>query len=198
MNTLVWNCQELGNPRTVNALVKVVRKEDPSLVFLIETKIPKMDLLEIKRKLDHFQGLAVPSVGKSGGLALLWKKDVIVKVQTFSERHIDAIISGGDKHWRFTRFYGNPETSKREESQECLDLLVRGNSLPWICIGDFNELMHIGEKKVGVTVQQNKWTNFIRQLNTVVYATWVLQDKNSRGVGREVSMVGSEKGWIGL
>lgn len=98
--------------------MKVVRKEDPSLVFLIETKIPKMDLLEIKRKLDHFQGLAVPSVGKSGGLALLWKKDVIVKVQTFSERHIDAIISGGagDKQWRFTGFYSNPETSKREES----------------------------------------------------------------------------------
>ena len=70
----------LRNPRTVNALVKVVKKEDPSLVFLIETKIPKTDLPEIKRKLDHFQGLTVPNVGKSGGLALLWKKDVKVEV----------------------------------------------------------------------------------------------------------------------
>lgn len=60
----------------------------------------------------------MPSVGKSGGLALFWKKDIKVEVQTFSERHIDAIISRGvgDKQWRFIGFYGIPETSKREES----------------------------------------------------------------------------------
>ena len=60
----------------------------------------------------------MPSVGKSGELDLLWKKDIKVEVQTFLERHIDAIISGGagDKQWRFTGFYSNPETSKREES----------------------------------------------------------------------------------
>ena len=91
-----------------------------------------MDLPEIKRKLDHLQGLAMPSVGKSGELALLWKKDIKVEVQTFSERHIDAIISRGvgDKLWRFTGFYGNSETSKREESWERLELQVRANSLP--------------------------------------------------------------------
>ena len=121
------------------------------MIFLIETKIPKTNLPEIKRKLDHLQGLAVPSVGKSRGLALLWKKNIKVEVQTFSERHIDAIISGGvsDKLWRFTGFYSNSKTSKREESWERLELLARGNSLPWICMGDFNELMHIGEKKGG-------------------------------------------------
>lgn len=40
-------------PRTINASEKAVKKEDPSLIFLIEAKIPKSDLLEIKRRLDH-------------------------------------------------------------------------------------------------------------------------------------------------
>ena len=60
----------------------------------------------------------MPSVNKSRGLALLWKKDIKVDIQTFLERHIDAIILGGvgDKLWTFTGFYDNSKTSKREES----------------------------------------------------------------------------------
>ena len=51
---------------------------------------------------------------------------------------------------------------------------------------------------MGVTVQQNKWTDFVRQLTVVVYVTWVLLDNNLHGAGRGVSMVGSVKGLIGL
>lgn len=40
MNTLSWNYQGLRNPHTVNALKKIVQAEDPSLVFLMETKLP--------------------------------------------------------------------------------------------------------------------------------------------------------------
>ena len=72
------------------------------------------------------------SVSKSRGLALLWKKDIKVDVQMFLGRHIDAIISRGvgDKLWRFTGFYDNSKTSKKEEFWERLELLERGNSLP--------------------------------------------------------------------
>ena len=38
MSLLSWNCRGLGNPQTVNALKKVIRLEDPNLVFLMETK----------------------------------------------------------------------------------------------------------------------------------------------------------------
>lgn len=41
---------------------------------------------------------------KSGGLALLWEKEVSVVVQSYSQRHINAIveISDNQPRWRFT------------------------------------------------------------------------------------------------
>ena len=39
-------------------------------------------------------------------------------VQSFSDSHIDAIVDQEDdgQQWRITGFYGNPETSKRQDS----------------------------------------------------------------------------------
>ena len=93
----------------------------------------------------------MPSVQRGDGLALLWKSSMRVDVQTYSPRHIDAIVTEeqGNKKWRFTGFYGNPETSKREESWKPLEQLSRSCDLPWVYMGDFNEIMHSGEKKGG-------------------------------------------------
>lgn len=107
----------------------------------------------VHETLDKPEGLVVPSKGRSGGLALLWKKEIQVEVQTYFEHHIDSIImsEGDSPRWRFTGFYGNPKTNKREESWSLLTRLARGNALPWVCIGNFNELMHRGEKEGGST-----------------------------------------------
>ena len=37
----------------------------------------------------------VDSNGRSGGLALMWKEDIKVEVQTFSPSHIDAWVMVG-------------------------------------------------------------------------------------------------------
>jgi len=74
-----------------------------------------------------------------------------VDVQTYSPRHIDAIVTEeqGNKQWRFTGFYGHPKTNKREESWRLLEELSTRSDLPWICMGDFNEIMHGREKEGG-------------------------------------------------
>ncbi|XP_075654929.1 uncharacterized protein LOC142625112 [Castanea sativa] len=151
MSVVCWNCQGLGNPCTVKALQKVVLEEDPILVFLIETKLIVSEMDGIKSKLDWQQGLVVPSVRRGGGLALLWRRSTKVDVQNFSPHHIDGIVTDehGNKKWRFTSFYGHPETSKREESWQLLEELEKRYTLPWICMGDFNEIMHLGEKVGG-------------------------------------------------
>lgn len=72
--------------------MKVVTLEDPILIFLMETKPFVSEMNEIKEKLDQSQGLIVSSNGRSGGLALLWRRGVDVVVQTYLDDHIDAII----------------------------------------------------------------------------------------------------------
>ena len=129
----------------------MIASEDPSLVFLMETKLSKEDMTHKKYTLGFTEGLVVGSIGSKGGLALLWKKDVMVDVQTFGPWHIDVEIGGNDGsgRWRFTGFYGQPETSRRKETWQILERLGSSNSLPWLCIRDYNEILSDAEKLGG-------------------------------------------------
>ena len=62
----------------MKALQKLILEEDPTLVFLMETKFVVSKMTLIKRKLDRQQGLVVPNVQRGGGLALLWKSSMEV------------------------------------------------------------------------------------------------------------------------
>ena len=95
----------------------MVNKEEPILVFLTETKLKKDWLELIKEKCRMKNCFVVPSIGNSGGLILLWKDDLRVDVQTFSQNHTDAWVDGGELGWwHFTGFYGHLDTAKRLES----------------------------------------------------------------------------------
>lgn len=118
MSLISWNCQGLENFLSVKALEKVINKEDSIIVFLMETKSNTEGMKLVKEKCNMKHGLIVPSEGKSGGLALLWKEGITVEVQTYSQSHIDAFIDGGADigRWHFIGFYDNPDTTKRPES----------------------------------------------------------------------------------
>ena len=79
---------------------------------------------KVKRELE-FDGLfTVPSDGRGGGLALLWKSKMAVWVDSFSKFHIDAIVNGGPKEaWRLTGFYSEPDRDRREEGWNMLRML---------------------------------------------------------------------------
>ncbi|KAL0411828.1 UNVERIFIED_CONTAM: hypothetical protein Slati_3772500 [Sesamum latifolium] len=113
MKILAWNCQGLGAPWTVRVLRELVRLHDPGLVFLSETKCNSRRGEMLKEKLNYFS-VGVSSKGRSGGLLLLWRKDVDVWIQSFSDHHLDATIqeAEGIARWRFTGFYGHPDASK--------------------------------------------------------------------------------------
>nr|POE61708.1 hypothetical protein CFP56_51913 [Quercus suber] len=113
------------------------------------------------------EGLVVSSIGSKGGLALLWKKDVMVDVQMFGPWHINAEVGGteGSRRWRFTGFYGQLETSKREETWQILERLGTSNSLPWLCIGDFNEIMSDAEKMGGNPRARKQMERFKEAMN---------------------------------
>ncbi|XP_075633957.1 uncharacterized protein LOC142606505 [Castanea sativa] len=168
MSLISWNCQGLGNLWSVSALEKVVRKEDPKLVFLMETKSNKKIWMDMfKEKCNMKDGLFVSSIGKSGGLALFWKAGVTVMVQLYSQTHIDALVDGGADvgWWHFTGFYGNLNTSKRPKSWAKLKYLKGTLTLPWLTIGDFNEIIEASEKKGGSDRPRQQMLNFIETIN---------------------------------
>ncbi|KAL0303853.1 UNVERIFIED_CONTAM: hypothetical protein Sradi_6253400 [Sesamum radiatum] len=102
MITLAWNCRGLGGSWTVRKLGDYFNRYKPSLVFLNETKCNRRRFEVIKNKVN-MSGVEVPPRGQSGGLMLLWHKEVDVQLCSFSVRHIDVDIIGVEfavaLHW---------------------------------------------------------------------------------------------------
>ena len=117
----------------------------------METKSGLDWMLKIRDWCKYKNGLIVPSRGSSGGLALFWKQEIRLDIQTYSHSHIDAWVDGGDgiSWWHLTGFYGELDTSKRWESWQILKHLHGTSSLPWLAIWDFNEITSMAEKEGG-------------------------------------------------
>ena len=159
---LGWNCWGLGNLRSVRALRDLMQRWKPKIVFLMETKMKKYQMEKEKFKLGLLNGLIIPRVGRSGGLAMLWDRDVKVEVQSYSGYFIDAFVIDSDSgfQWRITGFYGNPKTHRRKESWDLLKYLSQKYQMPWLCFGDFNEIVSVEEKLGGVQRSQNQMDAF--------------------------------------
>jgi hypothetical protein len=114
----------------------------------METRLSEERALSLGGSLGFPNGEAVLSVGLSGGLALFWRRDVTVGLQSKSRSHIDVILSTdnlGVMQWRLTGFYGEPRRELRKNSWYLLQFLRAQLDLPWLCLGDFNEVMNADE-----------------------------------------------------
>ncbi|XP_050242494.1 uncharacterized protein LOC126691502 [Quercus robur] len=166
MNCISWNCRGLGRPRAVLELTELVKKHSPTIVFLMETRAKEQYLKNFCKKLHLENVFIVPRNNTGGGLALYWKNGIDLHVQNSSLTYIDAVINPGvDDAWRFTGFYGNPVTANREHSWALLKHLCLQYNLPWICVGDFNEIVNSEEKMGGVARRERQMIGFRETLD---------------------------------
>lgn len=88
------------------------------------------------------------TLGRLGGLDLLWRKEIMVDLLSMSVHHILVVISEGlgEEVWCCTGFSGWPGVQNRHLSWCFQSLLASQASFPWVCIGDFSEVLFMNEK----------------------------------------------------
>ncbi|KAK9689802.1 hypothetical protein RND81_09G081800 [Saponaria officinalis] len=138
MNLLSLNCRGLGSLDAVGALRDLLKREASAFVFLCETKLSGREMKKFRLKCEGRDGMEVDSVGRSGGLAFIWRRGMQCEFRSAS---------------RVTSFYGWPAVADRHLSWKLLCLLGRQSSLPWVCVGDFNEILYATEMKGGSRAQ---------------------------------------------
>ncbi|XP_019164501.1 PREDICTED: uncharacterized protein LOC109160652 [Ipomoea nil] len=149
MSLLSWNCRGLGNPTAIRVLADLVRSKRPQVVLLMETFVDTQRMEPIRVQLG-FEGLFVVDADRhKGGLALLWSKAVDLTVMGYSNNHIDCYVSldVGSPTWRFTGYYGYPKRQHRRSAWQFMRQLAAQSMLPWLVMGDFNDLLDQSEKR---------------------------------------------------
>ena len=134
----------------------LVWAKDPSVVFLAETLTNEARLEFIQNSINFDHRFVVRKVGCSGGLVLFWRSTINLTIEGLDKNFIDAIIDKGlESEWRLTDFYGEPETARRFEAWDKLRRLNSNSERPWLCCGDFNEIVRQDEKLGEATRSHN-------------------------------------------
>ena len=119
-------------------------------MLVAETWLVEARLKVFLKNLNFGNMHVVSNINQGGGLVFLWRVYVQLRVASSSLNHVDAIINEGrDNTWRFTRFYGASETFNRHISWNLLCSLNTKFDFPWLCAGDFNEILKSHEKLGG-------------------------------------------------
>ena len=118
------------------------------MFFLSETYLDKMKAGKLKRRLGCDHLIIHESDGRSGGLLLIWKKEFSIQFQNVSNYYVDVIIKE-EKEWRLTSIYGKPRWEHKHVTWETMRSLHNGSDLPWLMLGDFNEILFHHEKEGG-------------------------------------------------
>ncbi|KAM6587586.1 hypothetical protein CsatA_010191 [Cannabis sativa] len=152
MKLVSWNARGLGSDRAFRNLSRLVSSCNPSLLFVMESRLVKNAINHVKIKLHFDSGLEIPRVGRSGGLLLLWTNDVTVTLRSQSISHFDCYVSCAITNVSFhlTCFYGAPTVSQRPHTWQLLKRIGRDNpNIPWLIIGDFNAFLFSHDKQGG-------------------------------------------------
>lgn len=102
-------------------------------MFIAETWTDEAMLDLVQHNIDFDHKWVVPRERRGGGLVLLWKYIVNLRVVDSNKYLIDAFIKeNSNNEWRFTSFYGNPDTAKRIDAWNELCRLNTHPSIPWL------------------------------------------------------------------
>ncbi|KAL0863670.1 hypothetical protein Bca101_042788 [Brassica carinata] len=148
MSIVSWNCQGLGSPQglTISRLRDLRKKHFPEVLFLMETMRCRNTLVDLQVWLGYDQVFTIDPVGHAGGLAIFWKKGVKLKFLDVNRNLIDCIIQYGTFSFFASCIYGPAAVLRRMELWEKLSRIGVNRKESWCVFGDFNDILHNGER----------------------------------------------------
>lgn len=115
----------------------------------------------MRKKLGFEGSVTIDSQGHSGGITLLWRNKDEVQLSSYSKNHVDVIVTIRGWHkFRLTGIYGEPNRARREETWDLLRSLNTMEDIPWVLIGDMNNVLKQTDKRGGNPYPQRLLNGF--------------------------------------
>lgn len=120
MKIINVNCRGFGSPRAVRALLRLIRLENPSVVFFMETHLKKDKLSCIQFKCGFEVCFTMDCEGsgrdRDGGLGLMWLNYVNLIISSFSLNFIGSSVKENleEQSWDLFGVFGYPEENNKK------------------------------------------------------------------------------------
>ena len=120
------------------------------MLGVVETQIAGARVEALASTLGYENSYAISSQGRSGGIGIFWNNSSNIEILGDSCYHIDAKVEEpGQEPWRITCVYGEAQTHLRYQAWDVLKGISILSELPWVCVGDFNEVL-CPDEQVGI------------------------------------------------
>lgn len=154
LKIFLWNCQGCVNRKFIRAFREYKVEHNPDIVCLVEPRVSGQKANFIIEQLGFNFSHWVDSVGFSGGILVLWKDSLRIRI---IKNHPQFISLGVDnfipnKYFLIFFVYGSPDRSKRISLWEGLKAFSPTQPIPWLIMGDFNAILSPEDKKSPYTI----------------------------------------------
>ncbi|XP_021803921.1 uncharacterized protein LOC110748212, partial [Prunus avium] len=147
MNIAAWNVRGAGKNSCARTIKDLKKTFDIDILAVLEPIISGSRALTVAQNLGFSHFHIVDAIGFSGGVWLLWNgNSVSLQVVAHSSQSITALVTLGNQWWLLTVVYANPCQGIRESLWNYFDGLARASHLPWLVLGDFNDIVSADEK----------------------------------------------------
>ncbi|KAK7836759.1 putative ribonuclease h protein [Quercus suber] len=151
MNIILWNCRGALNLDFKRRVMEILVNHFPVMLIITETRVGGVRAAKIIEELPFDGFFATDTIGYAGGLWLLWKKEeveVFVLSATEQEIHATVKVCHLNLTWLISPIYASPRVNERRILWANLMQVAKLHNLPWLLLGDFNEVL-CGEDKFG-------------------------------------------------
>lgn len=142
----------MGNSATITALKNLVRIYKPEILIVSDTRLSGNKVHDQALKLPFNRFLSVDARGYNGGMILLWN-DFNIRiahiVSVEQELHVDIQVSPNNPSWLRSTIYASPRLKDRIVLWDNLRTIVNAYVMPWLVLGDFNDVTAVHEKLRG-------------------------------------------------
>lgn len=93
MSLLSWNCWGIAAAPTIRELRDICKSQQPSIVFLMETRAHRNRIENLRRSLKFANSFCEEANGMAGGLCLLWNNNIVIDVLAYSSNLIHTMVT---------------------------------------------------------------------------------------------------------
>ena len=159
MNILMWNCRGALNPDFKRRVFEMVVNHHPSIMVITETRVGGSRAEKIIEGLPFDGFITTKTIGYVGGLWILWRsEDADVKLLSATKQKIHATVKvcASNLSWLFIAIYPSRRLTKHRILWSNIEKVGQLHNLPWLMIGDFNEILGGEDKFKGNQINLNR------------------------------------------